>query len=1027
MADKKDFFDEEIENYTSKYRSAIDEADSMDFVDELFEASDGTPVKNWSMDDINKLIADVENTPDLEEAGEEFEEDKYEEYFEPEEPAFEVEETDEPEEKYDAGAVYFSKEYEKDLAQKEEDFIPTEFEDFSSVSENFKEEDDFFEEADTGFSAVEGNVNEARADGEFREIDERLDVDGFEQNEVVYDGTFDRGDYIKIKDIFKNSKILSKRRAERAEIRESAIETVKEKYGEAVFDAKKKESDFNEILKRQQQVERSKKEEAEKEQKPERVRRETRFDVDSEDYVVTKKPEAEEIKIKEDKELDDTIFIEDLSSFEEVARLNNRDDDFADTRVISGDKNQGHTKNIYITPPSRQRNDDQIRFDGFPEEDFLPEEVNEEEIEENLRKAREEKKNLFRMTSLPEDYDDTDPNYFSGEKGRYDEEEYMVLSDENNSHTFSALIKSAFIQEKNKKFTEYTTSNEKPQVFKELTDRRRKSVFGIIAMSIITLIYMAVSIVMGLIESSGGTVSASILAPISIVCLILTFIFGSSVTQPGIQGIAKKSFGFDSAITLSVIMAILASCATFFDLEGYGENYRLYTTSVLLCVVGTCLGRAVESSRAISALKTATIKRKDNLYTTQSIDDEWAAGNIGRIFAGENPDLKYSCKTLFPAGFVHNSFSQNPADRYAGLFSPIAFALCVVIGIIAGIIEKNVAVAFSAITVSMLLSLPVSVLTSLNISLSSLNKKLKKKNACITGYTSVRNVEKTNALVIDSTDLFEVGKCNFHGMKDYGTVRVDDIILYAAAMLTNAKGPLANVFDKAIIGDKDDLLPEVEDLCYEERLGLSGWIRGEKVLIGNRNLIVNHNMEAPPKGPEMGCVKEGKRVLYIAIGGQLAAMLVVGYSKNEGIKKYLNRLDKNGITIVVTTNDCNIDEEFLSLEFNLPRESFKVVGDFEGGLLDGCVHKVKKSAPAKLIHDETSESFFETFTSAIAYSSSIKITLAIQTVLMLLGIITAAVFIFTGNMTWLSAFVVALVQISLTAIMSLIATLRAKI
>ncbi len=1010
MADNKDFFDEEIENYTSKYRSAMEEAD---FVDELFESSDGTPIKSWSMDDINKLIEDVENTPDIEEAGEEFEEDRYEDYSEPEEPDFEVEEN-EPQEIYDESAVYFSKQYEQNLVQKEAETVPTEFEDFSSVSDDFNETDDI------SFAAVEGNVNEARSDGEFREIDESLDVDGFEQNEVVYDGTFDRGDYIKIKDIFKNSKILSKRRIERAEIRESAIETVKEKYGEAVFDAKKKEADFNDILKRQRQVDREKREEAEKSKK------ETRFDVDSEDYVVTTKPE-ETVKPQKEKELNDTIFIEDLSSFEEVARTSNNDD-FADTRVIADEEKPERTRNIYITPPSKRKNDDQMRFEGFQEEeDFLPEEVNEEEVEESLRKVREQKKNLFRMTSLPEDYDDTDPNYFSSEKGRYDEEEYMVLSDENHSHTFSALIKSTFTQERNRRFTEYTTSNEKPQVFKELTDRRRRSVFGIIAMSAITVLYVAISVVLFIFDPAGGTVSGSVLAPVSIICLLLTFVFGSSVTQPGLQGILKKNFGFDSAVTVAVLMCILSSLSAFFDLEGYGENYMLYTSAVLVCVIAACFARAGESSRAINALKTATMKRQNNLYTTQSIDDEAAADNIGRIFAGENPDLKYSCKTLFPAGFVHNSFAQNPADRYSRLFFPIALALSVVMGIIAGIIEKNVAVAFSAITVSMLLSFPLSVFYTLNTTLSSLNKKLGKKNACITGYTSVRNIEKTNALVVASTDLFDVGKCNFHGMKDYGTVRVDDIILYAAAMLTNARGPLAHVFDKAIIGDKEDLLPEVEDLCYEERLGLSGWIRGEKVLIGNRNLLVNHNMEAPPKGPEIGCIKEGKRVLYIAIGGQVAAMLVVEYAKNDGIKKYLGSLDRHGITIVVTTNDCNIDEEFLSLQFNMPRESFKVVGDFEGGLLDGCIHGVKSSAPAKLIHDETSESFFETFTCAVAYSSSIKITLAIQTVIMLLGIITSAVFIFTGNMTLISAFAVVLTQIVLSILITATSILRTKI
>lgn len=75
MTDKtenNDFFDEDIEKYQKKYGSYSDDANDSDFVDELFESSDGTPITDWSMDDINKLINEVDNLPDIEEAGEDF-------------------------------------------------------------------------------------------------------------------------------------------------------------------------------------------------------------------------------------------------------------------------------------------------------------------------------------------------------------------------------------------------------------------------------------------------------------------------------------------------------------------------------------------------------------------------------------------------------------------------------------------------------------------------------------------------------------------------------------------------------------------------------------------------------------------------------------------------------------------------------------------------------------------------------------------------------------------------------------------
>ncbi len=1099
MSDEIDLFGMELEKYKEKYETVIAKAEDKDFVDELFESSDGTPVKNWSIDDINKLITDVDNLPDVEQAGEDFEFDRYGEYSEPKQPVFsetQVQEKEEPAtETYDKSAVYFSKEYEQDLASRTSvvDEIPTDFEDISSVSENYTEPEDdyneeetliintenseevveeefsskepaeeknddvvlatdvfaeepekheifapleiiedeinydnsadFFDEVPDGdFTYVEGNINQARADGEFREIDENFIDDEFENNEVVYDGTFDRGDYLKIKDIFRNSKILSKRRAERAEVRESAMETVKEKYGEAIFEAKKKEEDFNAILRRQRVVEKEKQEQIIQEN----LTREKRFDLEKQEYVVSAEPETREITIQEDEEPDDTIFADSLSAFEELAKDSSTIDE-EDTRIFEEAKEPQPVRNIYVSPGYR-RNDDQLKFEGFPEdEEFLPEEVNDDEVKENLRRAREEKKNLFRMTNLPSDYDDLDPNYFSPEKGKYDEEEHLVLSDENDPNSFFTMFKKSFVQEKNKKFTEYVTSNEKPQIFKELKDRRRRSVFGMIAMSMLCIVFIAVQLILSAVKAITPEVNTIVLASLSIVCVLVSFVFGSSVTQPGLKGLFKGKFTVDAATT-SLLFALLAtSVSMFFAIEDDPGRYPIYTVAVMVCFIITCYGRASETSRVINALKTTTTKRKDDLFTIQSIDDPATAQNIGRVFAGSNPDLKYSCKTLFPTGFIFNSFSSNPADKFAKLFFPVFAVLSFIVAVATGVVVKSVTSAFVTFMACLLVSFPITVLPTLNVSLKSLNKKLEKRKACITGYNAAANIDKTNAIIVDATDLFDVSRCNFHGMKDYGTVRVDDIILYAAAMVTNSRGPLAHVFDKAILGDKKELLPEVEDLYYEERLGLSGWIRGEKVFIGNRNLLINHNMEAPPKGPEMACLKEGKKVLYIAIDGKVAAMLVVEYAKSEETRKHIEKLHKNGITIVVATNDCNIDEEFLSLEYNLPRESFKVIGDFEGGLLDDYIHRLRETAPAKLIHNGTPPSLFETLASAISLSGSIKLTLIMQTVVMLLGLIFVAIFALSGRLSVVSTLIVVLIQVVSSLLITLVSTIRAKI
>lgn len=44
-----------------------------------------------------------------------------------------------------------------------------------------------------------------------------------------------------------------------------------------------------------------------------------------------------------------------------------------------------------------------------------------------------------------------------------------------------------------------------------------------------------------------------------------------------------------------------------------------------------------------------------------------------------------------------------------------------------------------------------------------------------------------------------------------------------------------------IIG-KQAILPEVDDIVYEDRLGTTGWIYRKKILVGTRDLLIHHGV-----------------------------------------------------------------------------------------------------------------------------------------------------------------------------------------
>ena len=83
-----------------------------------------------------------------------------------------------------------------------------------------------------------------------------------------------------------------------------------------------------------------------------------------------------------------------------------------------------------------------------------------------------------------------------------------------------------------------------------------------------------------------------------------------------------------------------------------------------------------------------------------------------------------------------------------------------------------------------------------------------------------------------------------HGIKTFAGARIDEAILDAAAVSIAAGGPLSSVF-RRIIQNRTDILKEVDTLVYEQDMGMSGWVGGRRVLIGNRRLLENHGVDVP--------------------------------------------------------------------------------------------------------------------------------------------------------------------------------------
>src|SRR5699024_4414492 len=102
---------------------------------------------------------------------------------------------------------------------------------------------------------------------------------------------------------------------------------------------------------------------------------------------------------------------------------------------------------------------------------------------------------------------------------------------------------------------------------------------------------------------------------------------------------------------------------------------------------------------------------------------------------------------------------------------------------------------------------------------------------------------------------------------------------------------------------------------YEDGGGIVGQVDGKTVYIGSRALLINHHIEVPAREEESQFTAGNKSVIYIAVGGSIAALLVLTYTADRRRKNELQRLEDSGVSILVRTTDPNVTGALVSRLF----------------------------------------------------------------------------------------------------------------
>ena len=543
-------------------------------------------------------------------------------------------------------------------------------------------------------------------------------------------------------------------------------------------------------------------------------------------------------------------------------------------------------------------------------EDMEPAEQDDKDPAERLQRARQEKVREFVL---------------GGDEEEENEPEEEVIEEPEEE---------AEIED----FTGYDTTD---AVRLEMQYRWRTGLVGLlltVGLELVLLLLTLVTVNLGQSPITGiGYLTAHVF------CLILMVVLNYTAVARGLSGLFTLQANNDTAPALGVTVSLCGLILDFINMEA---PLPVFAPLAGLLMVFNAVGQLVKIVRIRENF--SFVSYQGEKYSAALIEDEKAALEIGRrVTVEDTADVAYFHRSAFLSSYLRNAYDEDGGDRYAKSGVPITLGLSLVLSLAllaTGRLDGGFWQWLSAFVFMLCLS-SFTMLLSMQLPMRKACRRMLRKGGFLVGWRAVDTFGHPDALVVDVADLYPDESMLLHGIKTFSGMHIDAAILDAASLSIRAGGPLSMIF-RRIIQNKEELLHEVDSLVYEQGMGLSGWVDGRRVLVGNRRLLQNHGVDVPSSDYEARYAKNGRRLVYLSTAGELSAMFVVSYLPDESIGDALHELCRAKVTLLVRSCDPNISAEDLCRDFDLDEYYVDVLPAVAGRLYDQLIAEERDQTPA---------------------------------------------------------------------------------
>ena len=546
-------------------------------------------------------------------------------------------------------------------------------------------------------------------------------------------------------------------------------------------------------------------------------------------------------------------------------------------------------------------------------------------------------------------------------------------------------------EENSKPVEDYTGEEDEKSILYELNHNIRKLFMRSLLSGIIAAVVVVLTIVTRIFPNA--ICSAVPFAPAAYAILLFILMAASLVLNrvamlSGLSPLVHIKGNSDTAVAVAGAAGMVQIIVSFFclgDLNGFHVNY--YTVIPMLAFFANNVGKLYMVLRVKDNFK--FVSSKGQKYASKIYNNESVAMQMMSGTAADRPIIAYQHKTKFPSNFLKISYAPDPSEDLASKLAPITTIASIIIAVMYGVVKLSFADALNAFALITAVSVPVATLLSVNAPVRKLCKTLLSYGSMLSGYPSVKQFCDSTAIMIDANELFPAESISLEGIKTFEDYGIDESLLCGIAILKEAQNPIANAFD-SVVAETEETLPEVESVLYEDEIGLVGWIKSERILVGSRTLMEKYSVEVPNMEYEEKYTSQGRQVTYLSRAGRLVAMFVTRYTPDAQLKAEMQRAETNGISFLIRTTDYNVTNDLVAKLYDLFYRSIKVLPTGLGNVLREAEDTVEETSRSYLITNGKAASLARAVTGCVKIKHNISLSIIIQLIAVIFGLLVAS-------------------------------------